>query len=452
MHQAEKIPLQLSGDAVCREVLVGWDENVAEHEMQLKDEAEGSKKTDAVVAFITVMSLMALASLCIGTRKRRLSMTRNASLLQIVDSLNAGGMENIVVEVCNRLDPARFKVTVCCLSGSGPFARRLRPEVRVVALEKPSGFSWQAVRALRNLLKTGAYDVVHTHHLGGLIYAALARGCARRPRIVHSEHIILHDWELERRRLWQRWLLYRAAQCVFTVSSQQMDQLRCLRLRHPHMFTLTNGVDGERFQPSPCSKQELRRRLGLPEDGLLLGKVARFATAKRHGALIEAFERATARRPDLRLLLLGDGGIEQENVLARIAASPAKNRIHWAGLQQDPAPWYQAMDVLVIASDQEGLPNAALEGMACGLPLLANAACGVREVAQDGEHGWIGDFSTVARLAAALDRVAGLSPDDLQKTGAAAAGHVHARFSMAGMLEKYDRLYTAVAAGKKALP
>jgi len=372
-------------------------------------------------------------------------MSRPIRLLQIVDSLHAGGMENIMVQVCNHLDPDRFSITVCCLSSSGPFSERLKSSVACVSLDKAAGFQWGTVRALRRLLKRG-FDLVHTHHLGGLIYASLAGAWWGRGQIVHSEHIILQGNELTSRRLWQRRLLYRAAACVFTVSGEQLRQLQQLGLTHPHQFTLPNGVDCERFCPATEQKAHLRSKLGLDPAGVWLGNVARFAPAKRHLDLVEAFEQASVVRPELRLLLVGDGGTEKERVLARIAASPAHSRIHWAGLQQDPVPWYQAMDGLVIASESEGMPNAALEGMACGLPLLSNAVCGIQEIARDGAHGWIEDLGTVERLRDALIRVAGEPEAMLRKRGAAARCHVESAFSLKAMMGRYDKLYAAVAA------
>jgi glycosyltransferase involved in cell wall biosynthesis len=363
-------------------------------------------------------------------------------LLHLVDSLHAGGMENIVAQVCNGLEPGRFEPAVCCLTRGGPFEERLRPEIARANLGKPPGFQWRSVLALRRLLRKGDFDVVHTHHLGGLIYAALARGLARRPRIIHSEHIILHGWELERRRIWQRRLFYRLADRVFTLTRQQRDQLDALGLGHPGLFILPNGVDCNRFQPLPAARRAaLRTRLGLAPDAVWFGKVARFATAKRHRLLIDAFERAAQSRPALRLLLVGDGGVEKEGVLARIAASHMRDRIHWAGLQNDPAPWYQAMDALVIASDSEGMPNAALEAMACGVPLVANTACGVEEVAAPETHGWIAPMPGAAELAAALAAAAEAGHAERERRGGAGRAHVEREFSLRIMLERYSRLY-----------
>ncbi|MFM7102142.1 MAG: glycosyltransferase [Verrucomicrobiota bacterium] len=353
-------------------------------------------------------------------------------------------MENILVQVCNHLDPAEFAVSICCITSSGPFALRLRPEVPVRSLDKPPGFSLAAAGMLRRMLRSEKVDLVHTHHLWGLMHMAVARPLPRRfrPRLIHSEHAILRESGLSRRRILQRRLLYRFASCIFTVSSQQLDQLRSLGLTHPRQFTLRNGVDASRFHPHPAEhRASLRQKLGLDPGLFWVGKVARFGANKRHAELVEGFEAAAATHPRLGLLLIGDKGSEKTKVLARIAASPVRERIVWAGLQQDPVPWYQAMDILVITSVIEGLPNAALEAMSCALPVLANDVCGIREVAGDGRHCWIEDLSSPARIAAALARVAALPTDAIRSAGAAARRHAETHFSLEVMLDAYRELY-----------
>lgn len=369
-------------------------------------------------------------------------------LLQIVDSLYPGGMENIMVRVCNHLQESGSDVTVCCLSRSGPFAERLNPDVRVRSLQKPAGFSVKVVAELGKLIREGNFDVVHTHHLGGLIYSTLARGLGRRPHIIHSEHILWGKADLSWKRQCQRKLLYRACACVFTVANQQLEQMRLMGHRHPWQTTLINGVDAGHFRPPTATKAELRHKLGLDPKGVWFIKVARFGDTKRHAELLTAFEQAHRVDPKLRLLLVGDGGAEKESVLRQMEQSTACNAIRWVGFQQDPLPYYQAADVLVVASSFEGLPNAVLEGMACGLPVLANEACGAREVAHDGEHGWISDYSTADKLKQALIEAAESGIQRLFEIGDSGRKHVCKRFSMGVMLANYDLLYSAVATGR----
>ncbi|MFC5453446.1 glycosyltransferase [Prosthecobacter fluviatilis] len=373
--------------------------------------------------------------------------TSRVRLLQIVDSLCPGGMENIMVRVCNHLQARGASVTVCCLSASGPFASRLHPDVEVSVLQKPPGFSLNTIAKLRKLIRRGDFDVVHTHHLGGLIYSSLARLPHKHPRIVHSEHILWGKEDLSQKRQRQRKLLYRACHCVFTVAGQQMDQMKRMGHRHAWQTVLTNGVDSGHFRPATENKAALRQKLGLAPEGLWLVKVARFGDTKRHADLLQAFEQAHASAPQLRLLLVGDGGAEKDHVLSQMEKSRARDAIHWAGFQQDPLPYYQAADALVVASSFEGLPNAVLEGMACGLPVLANQACGAKEVAHDEEHGWIRDYSTVDRLREALLGIAGTDMQKLLSIGKAGREHVCKHYSMTSMLAKYESLYSAVASG-----
>jgi glycosyltransferase involved in cell wall biosynthesis len=103
------------------------------------------------------------------------------------------------------------------------------------------------------------------------------------------------------------------------------------------------------------------------------------------------------------------------------------------------------MDAVVISSSSEGLPNAALEAMASGVPLLANDVCGVREVAETEVHGWIKDFSTVEKLAGGLREMAVVPCAELLERGRRARRHVEETFSLAAMVKRYDALFTGVA-------
>lgn len=367
-------------------------------------------------------------------------MSRPVRLLEIVDSLQPGGMENMLVQILSRLDSALVKPEVLCLTRSGPFEARLPAHVKVHAFHKEDGFQWSVVSRLGRMMLDGAFDVVHTHHLGGLICFALARAWRRRPLLIHSEHLLWREGDLSLKRRWQRRLLYPLAAAVTTVSQQQVDQMRQMGFRHPRMFPIINGVDAERFRPGE-GKGAARQALGLRQDVRWLGMVARFGPQKRHLDLIEAFERAASTCTNVHLLLLGDGGPLKEQVLQALERSPYRTRMVWAGFQPDPVPWYQALDVLVVSSSNEGMPNAVLEGMACGLPLMANDVCGVREIAIEGRHGWIRDLGDVERLAEGLRIATQATEAELKDFGQASRQHVLESFSLEAAVRKYQDVF-----------
>jgi glycosyltransferase involved in cell wall biosynthesis len=103
------------------------------------------------------------------------------------------------------------------------------------------------------------------------------------------------------------------------------------------------------------------------------------------------------------------------------------------------------MDLLVIASESEGMPNAALEAMACGIPVLANEVCGVREVAGDGSHSWIEDLGSSDLISATLSRISSLPPATLAAAGESARRHAETELSLETMIEQYRQLYSGEA-------
>jgi glycosyltransferase involved in cell wall biosynthesis len=363
-------------------------------------------------------------------------------ILQVVDSLDAGGMEAQLVSLMNRLDPAAFRFHVVCLRHEGMHAARLREGIRVTALHKEEGFQWRVVKQLQALLREG-HDLVHTHNWGPLVYAALASRGGTSVPILHGEHAQLNASERGWKKLWLRRLLYRACAGVHTVSAGQKYELLTCGLKHHRLLALVNGVDTGRFHP--VAREDARRKVGLPLKGRVIGIVARFGSFKRHAALVEAFEKVASSHQDLHLVLVGEGGPEKEAVAKQVAASPFSSRIVMAGYQADPTPWYQAMDALVVPSSNEGLSNATLEAMACGVPVLSNDMCGAGELLGSDEGGWVRDLSTVAKLSAELGTLLEMSLACWQEQGRCGRARAEYVFSWDGMARAYAQAFSDCA-------
>jgi len=139
----------------------------------------------------------------------------------------------------------------------------------------------------------------------------------------------------------------------------------------------SNGVDVDRFQPGP---DKLRQRLGMPPDAPVVGFVGRFTRDKGLPELVEAFDAILAAKPEARLLLVGwfDAAEDalSDDMRLRIKQHP---RIHSTGYVADTAPYYRAMDVMVLPTWREGFPNVVLEAAASGIPVVTTMATGSRD-------------------------------------------------------------------------
>ena len=365
-------------------------------------------------------------------------------ILHTVYSLEPGGMENGIVNVTNALDPERFEVHICCIERRGAFAERLPSSVPVTVLEKQPGFSLGACRALRREILRIRPNLVHSHNLGPLIYSAFATLGGMTVPILQGEHAELTESELTRRRLRQRRWLYRGCYAVHSVGLGLHRQLNHLFPR-TRLRVIVNGVDTGRFRPATAAERaKAREGAGVPATGPVLGIVGRFGPFKRHDLLIEAFEMAADSHPGAHLLVVGGGGPQEQAVARQVRESRHCQRITLAGFQRDPSPFYRAMDLLVVPSVNEGLSNAVLEAMACGIPVLGHHACGNADVIDSGSNGLLMDLSTRERIRTAL---AGAleCPQRLEAMGQSARRKVLSDFSLEKMVGKYENIYSEAA-------
>lgn len=365
-------------------------------------------------------------------------------VVHVLDSLAPGGLENGVVNVARRLHGQGFEIHAACLRFKGDFASRMPDESKVVVLGKGEGFSPKAVIALARYLRRVRADVVHTHNLGTLIYASLATLGGRLHPIVHGEHGQLQKPDLTPKRLRQRRWLFRLCRRLHVVSSSVRDNLVNLQLSSPEQIVVTsNGVDCDRYTPA-MDMGSARTHLGFGKDNIVIGIVGRLVALKRHRMLLEAFAKLSPTWPQLRLLVVGDGGADRDDIIGAMREHEFADRITWAGHQNDLRPYYQAMSLLAAPSEIEGLSNAVLEAMACGVPVLAHSACGNAEVIEDSTNGFLRELDTSDILAAELKNAL-TDTNQLAQCSRNARESVMHRFSMDAMIRTYQQLYRAGA-------
>jgi glycosyltransferase involved in cell wall biosynthesis len=132
---------------------------------------------------------------------------------------------------------------------------------------------------------------------------------------------------------------------------------------------LNNGIDLERFSYSEEGRRAVRKELGLSESDLVIGHIGRFNVQKNHGYLLRIFAKLIEEKPEAKLLLVGGGELEQE-IRERVSELKIADSVIFAGIRKDVPELLSAMDVFVLPSLYEGMPNTVIEAQAVGVPCV----------------------------------------------------------------------------------
>jgi glycosyltransferase involved in cell wall biosynthesis len=219
--------------------------------------------------------------------------------------------------------------------------------------------------------------------------AGLLGMLAAKLRSVPRRVYMLRGLKLERSRGFKRWILLMAERVACSCAHVVLCNSKSLRAEAlalglapaDKLLVLgegsSNGVDVERFSPGPST---VRDELSIPRDVPVVGFVGRLTRDKGLPELIEAFDRILLAEPSTHLLLVGWFDAAEDALSAelrhRILTHP---RIHCSGFASDTAPYYRAMDVMVLPTWREGFPNAVLEAAATGIPVVTTASTGARD-------------------------------------------------------------------------
>ncbi|MCR9257699.1 MAG: glycosyltransferase [Alphaproteobacteria bacterium] len=299
-------------------------------------------------------------------------MGRN-TIVHVVQHLRPGGIESLALEM-QRRDP---HCHIISLEGRRSDALLAWERLGVTAdrlhfLDKPSGLSPRTVWRLVRLLRKLKAHIVHTHHVGPLLYGGLAARIAGGARLVHTEH---DAWHLEdpRRAKVVGWA-FRTLRPRIVADAGAVAE--CVRQKLGRQATIIrNGIDMDRFRG--IDRDNARRQLGLPSESVVIGTAGRLEAVKNHRLLIDAFARCTAA-PTARLAIAGDGSLRQD-LEQLVSERGLENRVIFLGQVEAMPSFLSALDLFVLSSDREGYPLTLIEAQACDVPVIATRVGGVAE-------------------------------------------------------------------------
>ena len=344
--------------------------------------------------------------------------------VHVFSTFGKGGPQVRAVQLMQHLG-ASCRHVVIALDGCTDALAMLPRGLDVEVAPAPPRRSFIAnVRAARRWLGEQRPDLVLTYNWGA-IESALAARSLRLPLVHHEDGFGPEEASQRlRRRSWLRRFVLRSTPVI--VPSLMLQRIATAEWRLRTVHHLPNGVDLQRFRPSP------------PPRELVIGTVGGLRAEKDHTMLLCAF--GLLELP-ARLRIVGDGALA-EPLREEAQRRGINDRVDWVGAVDDTAPCYAGLSVFVLSSRTEQMPIALLEAMASGLPVAATDVGDVRHVLPAAAAGSIVPAGDPPALAAALRRLA--ADADLRAfLGAANRRQVEERYEATSCLDRFVRVYEA---------
>lgn len=343
----------------------------------------------------------------------------------------AGG-ETQVMGLTAELLRAGHRAELVCDPAGELWRRAEAAGIRCHPLRVRNSIDVAAGLRLRALLRANRFDVAHFHTARAHALAPFARGAAR-------ALIVTRRMDYRPNRIFARWLFNRAVDGVAAISPAVADALESAGVPRAEIAIIPSGVDCERFRPPTASERcAARARFALEESDAVVGAIGALEPRKGHRELIDAMAALKTARP-LICLIAGDGGLRGE-LGAQIDRLGVAHKVRLLGRLEDPRELLWALDIFAMPSLKEGLGVAALEAMACGLPVVASRTGGLADLIEDGRTGMLVAPGVAGALA---DGIAALAdaPARRAEIGSAAAARVRSDYTMAAMAERTLALY-----------
>ena len=368
------------------------------------------------------------------------------TILFLARSLDRGGAERQLVVLAKGLASRGHAVSVAVFFGGGVYEIEL-DEAGVCVLNLGKTGRWDILPFLNrlvHLLRKKRPTVLHSYLGVPNILATVLKPLLPGTRIiwgVRASNVDLscYDWlsrlayALERR-------LARFADLIIANSHAGATYAVKHGFPQQRVVVIPNGIDTESFRFNPQGRGQIRAEWHIRESELLIGLVARLDPMKDHAMFLQAASLLAAKFPNLRFVCVGNGAPDYSESLKQMAAAQGLGkRMIWTGARDDMPAVYSALDIASSSSSfGEGFSNTVAEAMACSVP------CVVTDVGDSalivGDTGHVVAPDDHSALAAAIGRLAGLSPKERRVLGEACRARIVSEFGMDRLVQRTEQV------------
>jgi len=375
-------------------------------------------------------------------------------VLHIITRMIPGGADENTLQTVLLLDKARFTVDLIVGGQSDEMMLRRVENCRVVILPElvrnPSlSCDIKSFIKIMRIIRHEKYHIVHTHTAKAGILGRMAAWLCRTPIVVHTLHGTTFHRAMHASEAFFYRILERLTACITDQLVSVGDDLRQIYLNagvgKPEQYvTIRSGFEISRFRLSDAEialrRRKIRRELGISDAAYVIGSASRLEPRKGQYYFIQSAQQLLSKYPDLVFILAGDGPSAEE--LRTLAQSlRIANKIHFLGHRKDIEDVMSAMDVFVLSSLWEGLPQVLVQAAALGRPIVSFDAEGAKEIVHGGENGFVvprGDENALTESLAYLIS----HPQRAREMGLRGRRFIGAEYDKEIMVRRIDELYS----------
>lgn len=370
-------------------------------------------------------------------------MTARCRILFVIDSLGFGGAERQLVELVKGLSRKDcYEIHLVSLMRRDEGYAEIVAALGIDVQYFPRGRKYEVVGPLFRLvryMREHRIDLVHTFMNMGSLFGVSAARIARRPVVCSA----IRD---ARDKSWKERYLKRilARFSDIYVANSRSGFTNRFRKMQPHFRVIYNGVDFARFTGFGGSRAALRAELGMTGFRRIVGMVGSLSQYKDQETLLEAAPGVLKVFPDTGFLFVGDGE-KRATLEKRVEKLGLGRHMVLTGFREDVDRLYPLMDVCVLLTNarliEEGISNAILEAMACGIPVIASAGGGTDEIVEHERSGLVVSPHDPKGTAAAIIRLLTVPGAEAEKLASQAIVNVREMFALERYREDYEIIY-----------